>query len=93
MIYNIKSYEITLTAAVALSVRAFASQTKGWVIESQPLKTQVAKTGSDSSTAKNSALVRVSRVLAWDRYKRMTRVTVMWHAKKPSLISGHDCLA
>ena len=37
-------------------VRAFAPQAEGWVIESQQRQTQVVKTGSDSSTAKRSAL-------------------------------------
>ena len=37
-------------------VRTFTPQAEGWVFESQPRQTQVVKTGSDSSTAKRSAL-------------------------------------
>ena len=44
------------TAAVAHWVRALASQAEGWVFESQPRQTQVAKIGSDRSTAKRSAI-------------------------------------
>ena len=67
-----KEYEYT--AAVVQRVRAFASQAKGWVFESQSRQTYVVKTGSDSSTAKRSAIE--SRVLGDDLYKRMPRVTV-----------------
>ena len=42
-------------AAVAQWVRVFVSQRKSWVLESQLRHTVVAKTGSDSSTAKRSA--------------------------------------
>ena len=47
---------IPLAAAVAQWVRAFAQLTEGWVFESQPRQTYIIKTGSDSSTAKRSAL-------------------------------------
>ena len=40
--------------AVAQWVRVFAPQGEGWVFESQPRQIQVVKTGSDSSTAKQS---------------------------------------
>ena len=43
-------------AAVAQWDRALAPQAEGWVFESQPLQTQVVKTGSDRSTVKRSAL-------------------------------------
>ena len=45
---------VAVTAAVAQWVRVFAPQ--GWVFESQQRQTQVVKTGSDSSTAKRSAI-------------------------------------
>ena len=41
---------------IAQWVRAFAQQAKGWVLESQPRQTYVVKSGSDSSTAKRSAI-------------------------------------
>ena len=44
------------TAVVAQSVRAFVSHAEGWVFESQQRQSQVVKTGSDSSTAKRSAV-------------------------------------
>ena len=44
------------TEAVAQWVRGFPSQAEGWMFESQPRQTQVVKTGSDSSTAKRSAI-------------------------------------
>ena len=44
-----------LTTAVVQWARAFAFQAEDWVFESQPQKTKVVKTGSDSSTAKRSA--------------------------------------
>ena len=44
-----------LTTAVVQWARAFTFQAEGWVFESQPQKTEVVKTGSDSSTAKRSA--------------------------------------
>ena len=47
---------ILLTAAVAQWVRAFAPQVEGWVFESQWWQTQVVKTGTDSCTAKRSAI-------------------------------------
>ena len=40
--------------------RACASHAEGWVIECQPRQTWVVKTGSDSSTAKQSATVSMS---------------------------------
>ena len=43
-------------AAVAQWVRVFAPQAEGWVFETQPRQTLVVKTGSDSSTAKRSAI-------------------------------------
>ena len=43
-------------AAVAQWVRALAPQAEGLVIESQPRRTSVVQTGSDSSTAKRSAI-------------------------------------
>ena len=47
---------VAVTAAVAQWVRVFAPQAEGWVFESQQRQTQVVKTGSDSSTAKRSAI-------------------------------------
>ena len=58
-----------------------------WVFESQLRQIQVLKTGSDSSIAKQPALVSVSQILRNDRYKWMPHVTV-WHAKDPSLLNG-----
>ena len=52
-IYN-STIQTVFAAALAQWVRAFAPQAEGWVFESQPRQTQVAKTGSDSSTAKRS---------------------------------------
>ena len=43
---------IKWTAAVAQWVRALG----GWVFESQPRQTEIVKRGSDSSTAKRSAI-------------------------------------
>ena len=57
---------------VAQRVRAFASRAEGLVFEFQPQETQVVKAGSDSSTAKRSAI----GVLGDDHYKGMPRVTV-----------------
>ena len=37
-------------------VRALAPQAEGWVFKFQPRQTNVIKTGSDSSTAKRSAI-------------------------------------
>ena len=45
---------VVKTAAVAQSVRAFASYAEGWVFESEPRHALVVKTGSDSSTTKSS---------------------------------------
>ena len=45
-----------IAAAVAQWFRVFAPQAEGWMFESQPPQTQVAKTGRHSSTAKRSAL-------------------------------------
>ena len=47
---------IKWTAAVAQWLRALAPQAEGWVFESKPRQTQVVSTGSDSSTAKRSAI-------------------------------------
>ena len=58
--------------AVAQWVRTLAPQAEGWVFESQPRKTYVIITGSDSSTAKRSALVCVTRVLGDAHYKRIS---------------------
>ena len=44
------------SAALALSVRAFASPAEGWVFESQPWQTKGVKIGNDSSTAKRSEI-------------------------------------
>ena len=65
-----------MTAAVAQSVRAFASNAKGWVFESQPQQTEVVKEGRDSSTAKRSATGVSVMVLEDDHFKRMLSVTV-----------------
>ena len=65
-----------LAAVVAQWVRAFVPQAEGLLFESQPRQTLVVKTGSDSSTAKRSAMVWVSLVLQDDNYKQMPRVTV-----------------
>ena len=65
----IKSLFMTINAvAVAQWVREFAPQAEGWVFESQPRKTQVIKTGSDSYNAKHSALgatVTGPRIWPW----------------------------
>ena len=63
-------------AAVAQSVRAFAPQAEGWVLESQPRQTQVVRTGCDSSTAKRSAIGVSVTCFGAEHYKRITRVTV-----------------
>ena len=49
---------------MAQSVRAFASHAVGKVFESQPRRTQIVKTGSDSSSAKCSA-IGVSVTVKW----------------------------
>ena len=49
------------------SVRAFASNAKGWVFESQPRQTLVVKTGSDDSTAKSSARDPFFQIGLYDR--------------------------
>ena len=54
--HNLSRILTDLTAAVAQSVRAFAPQAEGWVFESQTRQTQAVKTGSDSYTAKRSAI-------------------------------------
>ena len=55
-----------LTAAVAQRVRALAPQAEGWVFKSQPRQTKVVKTGSDSPTAKRSAIgVSVTGTRRW----------------------------
>ena len=62
---------------VAKSFKGFASHVEGWVFEFWSQQTQVVKTGRDSSTAKRSEQVCVSRVFGDDHYKRMSRVTVV----------------
>ena len=57
-----------LTAMVAQWIRAIVPQTEGWLFESQPGQNLVVKTVSDSSTAKRSAKVLVSRALGYDHY-------------------------
>ena len=54
--HNLSRILTDLTAAVAQSVRAFAPQAEGWMFESQTRQTQAVKTGSDSYTAKRSAI-------------------------------------
>ena len=58
-----------MAAAMAQSVRAFVPQAaEYWVFESQTRQTLVVKTGSDSSTAKRSAIhvgVSVTGVRRW----------------------------
>ena len=49
-------YSIATTAAVAQWVRAYSPQVEDWVFEYKPRQIKVVKTGSDSSTAKRSAL-------------------------------------
>ena len=66
----------TSAAAVAQWVRAFTPQAEDWVFESQPRRTHVVKTGSDSSTDERSALGVSVTVLGDDHYKRIPRVTV-----------------
>ena len=64
---------IQQAAAVAQWVRAFAPQAEGWEFESQP---QLGKSGSDSSTAKLSAIgVSVIGPRRY-HYKRMSCVKV-----------------
>ena len=63
------------SAAVAQWIRAFAPKAEVWVFESQPRQTQLAKTGSDSSTAKRSALWCECHTSSEMTYKRMPRVT------------------
>ena len=53
---NMEFISLRESRAVTQWVRAFASQAEGWVIQSQPRQTKVLKTGSDSSTAKRSAV-------------------------------------
>ena len=45
-----------ITAVVASWVRASAPHAEGWVFESQQRQTYAVKTGSDSFTAKRSAI-------------------------------------
>ena len=59
---------------VAQLVRAFALNADGWMFESQLWQTQIVKTGSDSSTAKCSAL-SVSVTGPWRWHKQMPHVT------------------
>ena len=66
-----------MNRGVVIEGKSAASQAEGWVFESQPRRTYVVKSDSDSSTAKRSAIVlRVPRVLGDDHHKRITRVTV-----------------
>ena len=81
-------YSNVQAAAVAQTVRVFASHAVIWVFESQPRQTWVIETGSESATTKHSALgVSVTGPL-WRPYKRMSCVTV--GAKEPSLLNGHE---
>ena len=61
--------------------RALTLQAEGWVFESQPRQTLVVKTGSDSSTAKRSAIsviVTGSRIdwLGWD-LRRISNISAL----------------
>ena len=47
---------MSCTAAMAQWIRVLALQAEGWVFESQPRQAYVVKTGSDSFTAKRSAI-------------------------------------
>ena len=53
---NMEFISLKESRAVTQLFRAFASQAEGWVFQSQPRQTKVLKTGSDSSTAKRSAV-------------------------------------
>ena len=55
VIYKSCKFSLESNAAVAQSVRAFASHAECWVFESHPRQTYVVNTGIDSSTAKRSA--------------------------------------
>ena len=55
-IYKSFTRHMSCVAAVVQSVRAFISHAEGWLFKSRPRKTQVVKTGSDSSTVKRSAI-------------------------------------
>lgn len=62
-------------------VREFAPQREGWVVLSQLRKTEVIKTGNDSSTVKSSAIGasvkgHLPRVIGDDHYMRMLLVGV-----------------
>ena len=60
-----------------MSYYEYHSNAEGLVFESQPRQTEVKKKpGSDSSTAKRSAMECLSRVLGDDRHKQMPLVTV-----------------
>ena len=61
-----KIYITSFIEAVAHRIRAFAMQAESWVFKSQPWQTYVVKTGSDSSTAKPSAIgVSVTGSPSW----------------------------
>ena len=71
-------------------VRELVPQVEVWVFESQPQRTYVVKAGSDSSTAKRSAIgVSVTDPRS-DHYKWMPLVEV---GMEPSLLNGHKCRA
>ena len=46
-------------------------------------------TFSDRSTVKRLAIVVSGTGLGDDHFKRMPRVTVVWHVKEPFLLNGH----
>ena len=82
-------------SAVAQWVRAFASQVKGCVFESQPRRTKVLKTGSDSSDAKRSAIGVChgsSEITIINGY-HVSPVLLVWHANEPPLLNNHECRA
>ena len=70
-----KEYGINITIEKQW-VRAFASEVEGWVFEYQSRQTQVVKIGSDSSTAKRSAICVSDTGPGWPLYKRLPSVTV-----------------
>ena len=77
------------------SVRAFAPQAESWAFESQPWQTLVVKTGSDSSTVKQSAIgVSVTGPRRWPlETDAPCHSRQVWLAKEPSLLKAHECRA
>ena len=73
-------YILRVTAAVAQWVRAFEPQGEGSVFGSQSRQTKVVKSGSDSSTAKRSAIVWVLRVLEMTIISGRPMPQWVWHA-------------